>query len=228
MVHLSFFYLSDDVPIVLPIPVENHDSSISDVVTPRKRQEYSITRIYERPQEGIPAKGLIIDAVIFDEKKANKDKLRWKSLFPNALERQLNQRSSEESSDICTARGICVDYTYEHDIYDQVFNSSLEDPKSAVMRHLQALIADWTMEEIHKRNLPLDIIGEVPIPRIVDISKQYEDRPTVRYYVSMIAHTPQIPIVRHILTLVFKKLQKECCAKASEQPDWSNIIVISM
>ena len=194
-------------------PVDNKNNPISKVSTPKERDDYPTTEKNEPPQGKKP--------------KTNIDRPRVNNRYPNILVRDFSQESSlKKSSNACASRDVCVEYISEFDIYNQVFNSSFQDEKSAVMRRLRALIVDWTAEEIYKRNLASDITDEVHILRVIDVSRQYDDRPAVRYYASIVVRRTQISIIRQILASVFEKLQKESFATSNQQANWSDLLVI--
>ncbi|CAF4542284.1 unnamed protein product, partial [Rotaria socialis] len=116
---------------------------------------------------------------------------------------------AREAETGCPPGEMFVEYIYEHDIYNQVFNSALQYRSSPVLLSLQSDINDWIVEEIYKHNLAADVNDPVRILRIVDISKEYNNNPAVRYYVSLVIRKTQIPIIRRVFALIFDKLQRQ-------------------
>ena len=217
--------VNDYIPATSKAPVVKPAKKVSKVKTGKEHDGYGKPKTNERPQQLI-----IDDRTPLNKKKANIDRPQVKNVFPNIPVEQLSEEesSSEESSGECASRDFCVNYISEYDIYNQVFNSSLQNQKSPVIRRLRAKIADWTAEEIHKRNLAFDITGEIRLLRIVDASKQYNNRPAVRFYVSIVVRRTQISIIRRILALVFDKLQTECSATSTKQANWNDLVVIPL
>ncbi|CAF4004230.1 unnamed protein product [Rotaria magnacalcarata] len=133
---------------------------------------------------------------------------------------------AREAETGCPPGEIFVEYIYEHDIYNQVFNSALQYRKSPVLRSLQSDINDWTVEEIYKRNLVADVSDPVRLVHIMDISKEYNNNPAVRYYVSLVIRKTQIPTIRRVFTLIFDKLQREYFSASNSEIDWSSMVSI--
>ena len=139
----------------------------------------------------------------------------------------LRGRSSVKSQgSACAPEDIYVNYVYENDIQNQVFNSSFQDPNSAVVQGLQTNIAEWAAEEIYKRNLVSYVTDDARLIKIVDVSKQYNNRATLRFYVSINVSKNLIPVIRRVLASVFEKLQKERFGSSNKKIDWGNMVLI--
>ncbi|CAF2375533.1 unnamed protein product [Rotaria sp. Silwood2] len=150
-------------------------------------------------------------------------------LLVNLLRKRITPRlasTPRETKSGCPPGDMLVEYIYEHDIYNQVFNSSMQELHSPAVQNLQSNIVDWTVEEIYKRNLAADVTNHVRLTRMVDVSKEYNNNPVVRYYVSIVVRKTLIPVFRRILTLVFDKLQKEYFAASNTEIDWNNMVSI--
>ncbi|CAF4420804.1 unnamed protein product [Rotaria socialis] len=133
---------------------------------------------------------------------------------------------AREAETGCPPGEMFVEYIYEHDIYNQVFNSALQYRSSPVLLSLQSDINDWIVEEIYKHNLAADVNDPVRILRIVDISKEYNNNPAVRYYVSLVIRKTQIPIIRRVFALIFDKLQRQYFSTPNSEVDWSSMVSI--
>lgn len=147
-------------------------------------------------------------------------------LLAKLLKRQSSQDLLPISESGCPPGELFVEYIYEHDIHNQVFNSSLQVWNSDTVKTLQSSITDWAAEEIYERNLATDITDQVRLIRLSDVSNEYNDNPTVRYYVSLAVQKSLIPAVRRILSLVFDKLQREYFATSNNDNNLSNMISI--
>jgi len=101
-----------------------------------------------------------------------------------------------------------------------------QDPNSDVVKNLQSFIADTTAEEIYKRNLVSYVTDDVRLTKIIDVSTEYNNRATLRFYVSINVSKNLIPIMRRVLELVFEKLQKERFATSNKKIDWGNMVLI--
>ena len=134
--------------------------------------------------------------------------------------------SSKSESAGCETQDIIVNYVYESDIQNQVFNSSFQDPESVVVQRLQSDIAYWTAEEIYKRNLISSVIDEARLTKIIDVSKQYNNRAVLRFYVSINVSKNSIPSIRRVFETVFTRLQKERFATSNKKIDWGNMVLI--
>ena len=138
----------------------------------------------------------------------------------------LRGRSSQQRSSSCAPEDVYVNYVYEYDIQNQVFNSSFQDANSAVVQQLQSTIADWSAEEIYKRNLVSYVTDDARLIKIIDVSKQYDNRATLRFYVSINVSKNLIPVIRRVLSSVFERLQKERFATSNKKIDWGNMVLI--
>jgi hypothetical protein len=119
-----------------------------------------------------------------------------------------------------------VNYIYEYDIHNQVFNSSFQDSNSLVIQRLQSTISDWTSEELYKRNLISYIFDKVRLTKIIDVSNEYDNQSTIRIYVSINLQKDFIPSIRRIFQIVFSKLQKESLTISEENINWPNMVII--
>jgi len=119
-----------------------------------------------------------------------------------------------------------VNYIYEYDIHNQAFNSSFQDPDSIVIQGLQSSIADWTSEELYKRNLISYIFDKARLTKILDVSNEYDNYSTIRIYISINLQKNFIPTVRRIFQLVFERLQKESFTISKENINWANMVII--
>jgi hypothetical protein len=134
--------------------------------------------------------------------------------------------SSQSQSSGCTPQDTYVNYVYEYDIQNQVFNSSFQDPNSVVVQRLQSDIADWTAEEIYKRNLASYVTDDARLTKIIDVSKQYNNRATLRLYISINVNKNLIPVIRRVLETVGNKLQNERFATSNKNIDWGDMVLI--
>ncbi|CAF3375446.1 unnamed protein product [Rotaria sp. Silwood1] len=166
----------------------------------------------------------------YQYKSADIDSGESLDLLINLLRRPINLRlrsTIQKSRSGCPPRDMLVEYVYEHDIYNQIFNSSLQELTSSVAQRLQSDIIDSTVEEVYRRNLAADVTNHVRLIRMVDVSKEYNNNPAVRYYVSIVVRKSLIPVFRHILTLVFDKLQRKYFATPNKETDWNNMVLLS-
>ena len=102
-----------------------------------------------------------------------------------------------------------MNYIYQYDIHGQTFNSSFQDRNSDVVQRLQTQIADWTSEELSKQNLISYISDRAQIRKILDVSKHYDNHPTIRLHISINLYKNFIPTIRHIFESICERLQKE-------------------
>jgi len=99
---------------------------------------------------------------------------------------------------------------------------------SLVVQNLRTNIVDWTSEELYQRNLVSYISSKATLIRIIDVSHQYNNRPTIRFYVSIDIPKSFIPVVRNVFEVVFEKLQQQTFSSSSSTNfNRSNMIVIS-
>jgi hypothetical protein len=126
-------------------------------------------------------------------------------------------------SPICAPKDIYVNYVYEYDIHNQACNSSLQDPKSIVVQRLQS---DWTSEELYKRNLRSYITDVTRITKIMDVSQEYNNRETIRFYISIKTNKNFIPTLRGVFELVFEKLQKQHFSTSKKNINWGDMVII--
>jgi len=100
---------------------------------------------------------------------------------------------------------------------------------SLVVQNLRTNIVDWTSEELYQRNLVSYISSKATLIRIIDVSHQYNNRPTIRFYVSIDIPKSFIPVVRNVFEIVFEKLQQQAFSSSSSSTNFnrSNMIVIS-
>lgn len=126
----------------------------------------------------------------------------------------------------CQPQDVYVNYVYKYDIHNQVFNSSFQDPNSVVIQSLQSDIAHLTAEELYKRNLVSYVSDEAHLIRIMDVSGEYNDMATLRFYVSIDVSRSLVPIMRHIFATVFKKLQNDRFATSNKKVDWGDMVLI--
>lgn len=152
-------------------------------------------------------------------------------LLAYLLRRRLIQSSSASSSSkaqssICGPADIYVTYVYEYDIHNQAFNSSLQDPESVVVQRLQSNIADWTSEELYKRNLISYILDKASITQILDVSKQYNNQATIRIYATINLRKNFIPTMRNVFEIVFEKLQQQTFSTSNQNLNGGNMVII--
>ncbi|CAF1068064.1 unnamed protein product [Rotaria sordida] len=150
--------------------------------------------------------------------------LLYSLLRGHVFKGRLSSRKSESSG--CAPQDVYVNYVYEHDIHNQVFNSSFQDPDSFVIQSLQSDIARYTAEELYKRNLVSDVKDKAHLIRIMDVSKQYKDLATLRFYVSIIVRESSIPIISDVFKVVFTKLQNERFAASNKKIDWGQMMLL--
>lgn len=91
-----------------------------------------------------------------------------------------------------------MNYIYQYDIRGQALNSSFQDLNSDVVHRLQSQIADWTSAELFKRNLLSYVPDRVRISKIIDVTKQNDNHPTIRLYISINLPKNLIPTICHI------------------------------
>jgi hypothetical protein len=139
---------------------------------------------------------------------------------------QSSSPSFKAQSSICGPTDSYVNYIYEYDIHNQVFNSSFQDSNSLVIQRLQSTISDWTSEELYKRNLISYIFDKVRLTKIIDVSNEYDNQSTIRIYVSINLQKDFIPSIRRIFQIVFAKLQKESLTISEENINWTNMVII--
>jgi len=178
-------------------------------------------------QESNTIRDITIDTLPYDFKNTDIDPTYLTGLLAYLLRGgNVQQSSSVEVAPACGPQDTYVNYVYEYDIHNQVLNASLQDPNSAVVQRLQSNIADWAAEEIYKRNLVSYITDDVRLTKIIDVSKQYDNRATLRFYVSINVSKNLIPVIRRVLALVFEKLQNEFFATSNQKIDWGNMVLI--
>lgn len=209
----------DDITIDT-MPYEFKDTDIDTMP-----YEFEDTDIDTMPYE---FKDTDIDTMPYEFKDTNIDSPYLTGLLAYLLRGRNMQRSSSavQSEPACQPEDIYVNYIYEYDIRNQVLNASLQDPNSAVVQRLQSDIADWAAEEIYKRNLVSYVTDDVRLTKIIDVSKEYDNRATLRFYVSINVSKNLIPVIRRVLELVFEKLQKERFATSTTEIDWGNVVLI--
>jgi hypothetical protein len=148
-------------------------------------------------------------------------------LLAYLIRRRFSQSLPTKSpSSICALRDLYVNYIYEYDIYNQDFNSSFQDPNSVVVQRLQSNLADWTSEELYKRNLVSSILAKPRLMKIIDVSEQYNNHSTIRIYTLINLRKNLIPVMRSVFELVFEKLQKQSFSTSQENINWENIVII--
>ncbi|CAF3333480.1 unnamed protein product, partial [Rotaria socialis] len=126
----------------------------------------------------------------------------------------------------CAPQDIYVSYVYEYDMHNQVFNSSFQDPDSIVIKTLQSDVARFAAEELYKRNLVPYVTDEAHLTKIMDVSKQYNDQATLRFYISIDVSKSLIPVIRHVLQTVLTKLKNERFATSNKKIDWGEMVLI--
>ncbi len=178
-------------------------------------------------EESNTIRDITIDTMPYDFKNTDIDSSDLTGLLAYLLRgRNVQRSSSVKFAPACAPQDTYVNYVYEYDIHNQVLNASLQDPNSVVVQRLQSYIADWAAEEIYKRNLVSYITDDVRLTKIIDVSKQYDNRATLRFYVSINVSKNLIPVIRRVLELVFEKLQKECFATSNKKIDWGDMVLI--
>ena len=179
-------------------------------------------------RESNTVRDITIDTMPYEFKNLDSRSINGLLAFLLRTGRSNRRPSSSRQSDgpSCAPEDVFVNYIYEYDIQNQVFNSSFQDPNSIVIQNLQSTIADWTAEEIYKRNLVSYVTDDVRLIKIIDVSKQYDGRATLRFYVSINVSKNLIPVIRRILASVFEKLQHERFATSNERIDWGNMVLI--
>ena len=134
--------------------------------------------------------------------------------------------SGRPGKSACPPQDTYVNYIYEYDIQNQVFNSSFQDANSAVIQNLQQTIAEWTAEEVYKRNLVAYVTDEARLTKVMDVSKQNDNRATIRFYISINVSKNSIPVIRRALENVGKRLQNERFSTANKTFDWGKMVLI--
>lgn len=179
-------------------------------------------------QESNAVRDITIDTIPYEFKNTDIDSSSLNSLLAALLSgRGLPRVSSGKSQTAgCAPQDTYVNYVYEYDIQNQVFNSSFQDPNSIVIQRLQSDIADWTAEEIYKRNLVSYVTDDARLTKIIDVSKQYNNRATLRFYISINVSKNLIPVIRRILEIVGEKLQNERFSTSNKKIDWGNMVLI--
>jgi hypothetical protein len=178
-------------------------------------------------QESNTIRDITIDKMPYDFKNTDINSPYFTSLLAYLLRGRSVQRSSSiKFAPACEPQDTYVNYVYEYDIHNQVLNDSLRDPNSAVVQRLQSNIADWAAEEIYKRHLVSYVIDDVRLTKIVDVSKQYDNQATLRFYASINVNKEYISVIQRVLELVFDRLQTECFAKSNKKIDWGNMVLI--
>ncbi len=127
----------------------------------------------------------------------------------------------------CKTKDIFVNYIFEYDIHNQAFNSSFQDLDSFVVQNLQSRLADVASDELYKRNLAPYIKSKVHLTKIVDVSEQYDNRSTIRLYVSINLYKNFIPVMRNVFETAFEKIQQEQFSTTKKNIDWGNMVIIS-
>lgn len=133
---------------------------------------------------------------------------------------------ARSSGPSCIPQATFVNYVYEYDIQNQVFNSSFQDPQSDVIQNLQSWIADAVAEEIYKRNLAFYVTDEARLIKVIDVSQQYNNRAVLRFYISINCDKNFIPVIRRVLDTVGQNLQNERFATSNKKIDWGNMVLI--
>jgi hypothetical protein len=180
-------------------------------------------------QESNVVRDITIDTIPYEYKNLNIGSSSLKVLLAYLLRgRGIPQVSSsvKSQSSGCVPQDTYVNYNYEYDIQDQVFNSSFQDPNSVVVQRLQSDIADWTAEEIYKRNLASYVTDDTRLIKIIDVSKQYNNRATLRFYISINVSKNLIPVIRRVLETIGEKLQNEHFSTSNKKLDWGNMVLI--
>ncbi len=180
-------------------------------------------------RESNAVRDITIDTIPYEYKNINVDSSSLNGLLAYLLYgRGISRVSSSEKSQSsgCVPQDTYVNYVYEYDIQNQVFNSSFQDPNSIVIQRLQSDIADWTAEEIYKRNLASYVTDDARLTKIIDVSKQYNNRATLRFYISINVSKNLIPVIRRVLETIGEKLQDEHFSTSNKKVDWGNMVLI--
>ncbi|CAF3730833.1 unnamed protein product [Rotaria sp. Silwood1] len=179
-------------------------------------------------QESNRIRDITIDSIPQDYLNTDIDSRYLGLLYYLLRGRQFRQQSFTKKleSSACAPQDVYVNYVYEYDIHNQVFNSSFQDPNSIVIQSLQSDIARYTAEELYKRNLVSYVTDEARLIRVMDVSKQYKDRATLRFYVSINVSKNLIPIIQHVFETVFTKVQNERFATSNKKIDWGEMLLI--
>lgn len=119
-----------------------------------------------------------------------------------------------------------MEYIYEYDIHNQAFNSSFQNLNSAVVQHLESIIADQTSKELYKENLLSSIPDRVRIRKIIDVSHVYQNDPTIRLYISINLFKSFIPTIHHLFQRIFENLQQETFPPSNNEHFSSNLVLI--
>jgi hypothetical protein len=181
-------------------------------------------------RESNTVRDITIDSMPYEFKNLDIDTpylgLLYRLLQGRSFIKSSSSSSSNSESAGCEPQDIYVNYIYEYDIQNQVFNSSFQDPESVVVQRLQSDIAYWTAEEIFKRNLSPHITDEARLTKIVDVSKQNKNQAAIRLYVSISVSKSSIPAMRRVFETVFTRLQRERFATSNKKVDWGNMVLI--
>jgi hypothetical protein len=179
-------------------------------------------------RESNTVRDITIDTMPYEFKNINPDSPYLGLLYYLLQGRSFVKSSppSKSESSGCETQDIYVNYIYEYDIHNQVFNSSFQDANSVVVQRLQSDIADWTAEEIYKRNLVSYVTDEARLTKIIDVSTQYNNRATLRFYISINVSKNLIPVIRRVLETVCLKLQTDRFATSNKKIDWGNMVLI--
>ena len=179
-------------------------------------------------QETNAVRDITIDTIPYEYKSTDIDDSSINSLLAALLYGRRSQQvsSGKSQSSGCAPQDTYVNYIYECDIHNQVMNSSFQDPNSAVIQRLQSDIADWTAEEIYKRNLVSYVTDDARLTKIIDVSQQYSNRATLRFYISINVSKNLIPVIRRVLESVGEKLQNERFSTSNKKVDWGNMVLI--
>ena len=150
------------------------------------------------------------------------------------LRRRLIQSSSSAAvagttkvqSSNCGPTDIYVNYIYEYDIHNQVFNSSFQDANSVVLQRIRSQISDWTSEELYKRNLVSYISDKARLTKIIDVSTEYDNQSTIRIYVTINLQKNFIPTIRRVFQIVFDRLQRQSLTITKKNINLTNMVII--
>lgn len=187
-------------------------------------RSYGITN-----QETNAVRDITIDTIPYEYKNINIDSslngLLAALLYGGRTARGPSGKGQGQGSG-CAPQDTYVNYVYEYDIQNQVFNSSFQDANSVVVQRLQSDIADWTAEEIYKRNLASYVTDDARLTKIIDVSKQYNNQATLRIYISINVSKNLIPVIRRVLETVGQKLQNQRFSTSNKKVDWGNMVLI--
>jgi len=70
------------------------------------------------------------------------------------------------------------------------------------------------------------VTDDARLTKIIDVSKQYNNRATLRFYISINVSKSSIPAIRRVLETVGKKLQNERFATSNKKIDWGSMVLI--